>query len=258
MEQWWIIWGLLIPFAGTGAGAAAVFLMKSNIGARTEKMLTGLASGVMLAASVWSLLLPALSMTEDQPVSFLPAVVGFLAGVLFLMLTDKLLPHWLLKEGKDQVPCQKKNGMMIFAVTLHNIPEGMAVGIALAAAFCSHTGISGTAAIALSVGIAIQNFPEGAIISMPLKTEGKTKGTAFAVGVLSGAVEPVFGLLTVMMTGVIIPFMPYLLSFAAGAMIYVVAEELIPQGHSGGCSSLATIGTAVGFALMMALDVAFG
>ena len=258
MERWWILWGLMIPFIGTAAGAAVVFLMKSRISVCVEKFLTGLASGVMLAASVWSLLLPALALSEDQTVTFLPAVTGFLAGVLFLMLTDRLMPHWLLKNGRKKTLCTKKNGMMIFAVTLHNIPEGMAVGIALSAAFCSHGGITVASAIALSVGIAIQNFPEGAIISMPLKSEGRSKKRAFLTGMLSGVVEPIFGCITILFTSLIIPVMPYLLAFAAGAMIYVVDEELIPEAHSGRYSEWATIGLSIGFALMMALDVAFG
>ena len=259
MEQWWIVAGLMVPFAGTAAGAAMVFLMKNRIGDGVEKFLTGLAAGVMLAASVWSLLLPSLAMSEDQPAAFLPAVSGFLAGVLFLMLTDRLMPHWLLKySGRKHTLCTKKNGMMIFAVTLHNIPEGMAVGIALAAAFCSHSGMTAASAMALSAGIAIQNFPEGAIISLPLRSEGRSKGTAFFAGVLSGMVEPVFGFVTILLTGLIVPLMPYLLAFAAGAMIYVVAEELIPEAHRGSHSAGATIGLSIGFVLMMALDVALG
>lgn len=259
MEQWWIIVGLMVPFAGTTAGAAMVFLMKNSISVCLEKLLTGLAAGVMLAASVWSLLLPSLSLSEDQPVAFLPAVTGFLAGVLFLMLTDRLMPQWLLKCGEsNRTRCTKKNSMMVFAVTLHNIPEGMAVGIALAAAFCRHSGMTAASAMALSVGIAIQNFPEGAIISMPLRSEGKSKGRAFLAGVLSGVVEPLFGGLTILLTALVVPVMPYLLAFAAGAMIYVVVEELIPEAHSGRSSAGATIGLSIGFALMMALDVAFG
>ncbi len=258
MEQWWIIGGLMIPFIGTVAGAAVVFLMKSRISVCVEKLLTGLASGVMLAASVWSLLLPSLSLSEDHPVTFLPAVTGLLFGVLFLMLTDRLMPKWILKNGRKKTLCTKKNVMMIFAVTLHNIPEGMAVGIALAAAFCSHSGITAASAMALSVGIAIQNFPEGAIISMPLKSEGRSKERAFLMGMLSGVVEPIFGFITILLTSLIIPMMPYLLAFAAGAMIYVVAEELIPEAHSGRNSEWATIGLSIGFALMMALDVTFG
>ena len=258
MEQWCIVCGLMIPFIGTAAGAAVVFLIKSRIGVCLEKLLSGLASGVMLAASIWSLLLPSLSLSEDQPVTFLPAIIGFFAGILFLMLTDRLMPKLLLKNDREKTLCTKKNGMMIFAITLHNIPEGMAVGIALAAAFCSHSEITATSAMALSVGIAIQNFPEGSIISMPLKSEGKSKPRAFLIGMLSGVVEPIFGFITILLTSLIIPVMPYLLAFAAGAMIYVVAEELIPEAHSGGYSEYATIGLSIGFALMMALDVALG
>lgn len=258
MEQWWILSGLMIPFFGTAAGAAVVFLMKNRMGVCVEKLLTGLASGVMLSASVWSLLLPSLSLSEGQPMAFLPTVIGFWAGILFLMLTDRLMPQRLLKNVNNNTLYTKKNSMMIFAVTLHNIPEGMAVGIALAAAFCSHSGITAASAMALSVGIAIQNFPEGAIISMPLKSEGRSKGKAFLIGTLSGVVEPIFGFITILLTGLIIPIMPYLLAFAAGAMIYVVTEELIPESHSGSYSEWSTIGLSIGFAVMMALDVALG
>lgn len=258
MEQWWILSGLMIPFIGTAAGASVVFLMKSRIGICVEKLLTGLASGVMLAASVWSLLLPSLSLSEGRPMAFFPTVTGFLLGIIFLMFTNRLMPTWLFKKGRKKAHCTKKNSMMIFAVTLHNIPEGMAVGIALAAAYCSNSGITAASAMALSMGIAIQNFPEGAIISMPLKSEGKSKGKAFFTGVLSGVVEPVFGFITILLTGLIIPMMPYLLAFAAGAMIYVVAEELIPEAHSGSYSDWATIGLSIGFALMMTLDVTLG
>ena len=252
--------GLMIPFAGTTLGAAMVFLMKNKINERLEKLLLGFASGVMIAASVWSLLLPSIEMSEGYKFKFLPAAVGFLFGIAFLLVLDSLIPHLHIDKSQEGIKTNKlkKTTMMVLAVTLHNIPEGMAVGVTLAAALNSKSGITMAAATALSVGIAIQNFPEGAIISMPLKSEGASKGKAFLLGTLSGAVEPVFGLITVLLTSTILTALPYLLSFAAGAMIYVVVEELIPDSQMGKHSNIATIGLAVGFVTMMILDIYFG
>ena len=252
--------GLMIPFAGTTLGAAMVFLMKNRINERLEKLLLGFASGVMIAASVWSLLIPSLEMAEGYKLSFIPAAVGFILGIAFLLVLDSVIPHLHIDKTQEGIKTNKlkKTTMMVLAVTLHNIPEGMAVGVTLAAALNSNSRITLASATALSVGIAIQNFPEGAIISMPLKSEGKAKGKAFLLGTLSGAVEPVFGLITVLLTSAILTALPYLLSFAAGAMIYVVVEELIPDSQHGKHSNIATIGLAAGFVLMMILDVYFG
>ena len=253
--------GLMIPFLGTSAGAAMVFLMKGKINPKIEKLLLGFASGVMVAASVWSLLIPSIAMSKDLPIEFIPAAAGFLFGIAFLLILDTVIPHLHIESGSKEgieVSKLRKTTMMVFAVTLHNIPEGMAVGVALAAALQSGGEITAASAAALSIGIAIQNFPEGAIISMPLKTEGMSKPKAFLLGVVSGAVEPVFGFITVLLTGLILSAMPYLLSFAAGAMLYVVVEELIPEMSSGEHSNLGTIAFAVGFTLMMVLDIALG
>ena len=213
--------GLMIPFAGTTLGAATVFLMKNRINERLEKLLLGFASGVMIAASVWSLLIPSLEMAEGYKLSFIPAAVGFILGIAFLLVLDSVIPHLHIDKTQEGIKTNKlkKTTMMVLAVTLHNIPEGMAVGVTLAAALNSNSKITLASATALSIGIAIQNFPEGAIISMPLKSEGKSKGKAFLLGTLSGAVEPVFGLITVLLTSAILTALPYLLSFAAGALI---------------------------------------
>ncbi|MBR7072607.1 MAG: ZIP family metal transporter [Eubacterium sp.] len=252
--------GLMIPIAGTALGAAMVFLMKNEINQKLEKLLLGFASGVMIAASVWSLLLPSIEMSEGYRFKFLPAAVGFLFGVAFLLVLDSVIPHLHIDKSQEGIKTSKlkKTTMMTLAVTLHNIPEGMAVGVTLAAALNSSSKVTMAAATALSVGIAIQNFPEGAIISMPLKSEGASKGKAFLLGMLSGAVEPVFGLITVLLTSTVLTALPYLLSFAAGAMIYVVVEELIPDSQTGKHSNIATVGLAVGFVTMMILDVYFG
>ena len=253
--------GLLIPFLGTSLGSAMVFLMKNKINRKVEKMLLGFASGVMIAASVWSLLIPSINMTEEQgEVAWIPAAVGFLLGIIFLLVLDSLIPHLHLDSDKPEglKARLKKTTMMIFAVTLHNIPEGMAVGVAFAGALAGNTGITMSAAIALAIGIAIQNFPEGAIISMPLKSEGMSKTKAFVYGTLSGAVEPIAAFITILLTSFVTHILPYLLSFAAGAMIYVVVEELIPESQSGEHSNIGTIGVAIGFVLMMILDVALG
>lgn len=250
----------MIPFAGTVLGAATVFLMKNKIKDQIEKMLLGFASGVMIAASVWSLLLPSIEMAAGYRFAFLPAAVGFLCGIGFLLILDRLIPHLHSDQSREGIKTSKlkKTTMMVLAVTLHNIPEGMAVGVALAAALSGESYISAAAAATLSVGIAIQNFPEGAIISMPLKSEGASKGKAFLLGTLSGAVEPVAGLITVLLTSAVLTALPYLLSFAAGAMIYVVVEELIPDAQKGKHSDMATVGLACGFVTMMILDVYFG
>ena len=254
--------GLLIPFLGTTLGSAMVFLMKNKMNKKIEKILLGFAAGVMIAASVWSLLIPSIDMTEEQGKiqAWIPAAVGFMFGILFLLVLDSLIPHLHLDSEKPEglKAKIKKTTMMVFAVTLHNIPEGMAIGVAFAGALTGRTGITMSAAIALAIGIAIQNFPEGAIISMPLKSEGISKTKAFLYGTLSGAVEPIAAFITIMLTSVVTQILPYLLSFAAGAMIYVVVEELIPESQSGEHSNIGTIGVAIGFVLMMILDVALG
>ena len=253
--------GLIIPFIGTTLGAGMVFLMKNKMNSKVEKILLGFASGVMVAASVWSLLIPSIDMAEEQKiVAWLPATIGFLLGIAFLFILDAIIPHLHLKsnEPEGMKSKLKKTTMMVLAVTLHNIPEGMAVGVALAGAVSGNSTITIAGAIALSIGIAIQNFPEGAIISMPLKEEGNSKGKAFLYGTLSGIVEPIFGGVTILLTSLVVPILPYLLSFAAGAMIYVVVEELIPESQVGKHSNLGTIGFSLGFVIMMILDVALG
>ena len=253
--------GLLIPFFGTTLGAAMVFLMKNKINTKVEKILLGFASGVMIAASVWSLLIPSIDMAEQEgKTAWIPAAVGFLLGIIFLLVLDSLIPHLHLKsEEPEGIKANlKKTTMMVLAVTLHNIPEGMAVGVTFAGALLGNSGITMSAAIALAVGIAIQNFPEGAIISMPLRSEGMSKGKAFLCGTLSGIVEPIGAVITILLTNAVVSVLPYLLSFAAGAMIYVVVEELIPEAQEGKHSNLATIGVAIGFVIMMVLDVALG
>ena len=253
--------GLLIPFVGTATGAACVFGMKRALGQGVQKALSGFAAGVMVAASIWSLLIPAMEQCASMGRwAFLPAFVGFWLGVLFLLLLDHLIPHLHRNAKRAEGPKSKlaRTTMMVLAVTLHNIPEGMAVGVVYAGLISGSTEITAGAAMALALGIAIQNFPEGAIISMPLHAEGADKGKAFCYGVLSGAVEPVFGLLTVLAAGLIVPAMPYLLSFAAGAMLYVVVEELIPDMAAGEHSHVGVLLFALGFTIMMALDVALG
>ena len=254
-------WGILIPFLGTSLGAACVFFMKHDMSERLSRILTGFAAGVMVAASIWSLLIPAIEQSEDMgKLSFLPAFIGFWVGVLFLLLLDRLIPHLHVGSEQAEGPKSKlgRTTMMMLAVTLHNIPEGMAVGVVYAGYLAGNAKITVAAAMALSIGIAIQNFPEGAIISMPLRAEGMKVSKAFAGGVLSGIVEPVGAMLTILAAGYIVPALPYLLSFAAGAMIYVVVEELIPEMSQGEHSDLGTIFFAVGFTVMMSLDVALG
>lgn len=256
-----LFWGLLIPFLGTTLGSGMVFLMKNKINKKIEKLLLGFASGVMIAASIWSLIIPALDMAEEQGIiTWLPATIGFLLGICFLLVLDSIIPHLHLNTDKPEGLKSKiqKTTMMVLAVTLHNIPEGMAVGVVFAGALAQNTGITMAGAIALAIGIAIQNFPEGAIISMPLKSEGMSKLKAFLYGTLSGIVEPIGAILTICLTNFVVPILPYLLSFAAGAMIYVVVEELIPESQTGEHSNIGTIGVAIGFVIMMILDVALG
>ena len=257
-----MIWsGLSIPFFGTALGAAMVFLMRGSMNRKLEKLLLGFASGVMIAASVWSLLIPAIDMADKQgTIAWIPATIGFIMGMLFLLVLDSLIPHLHIDSEKPEGVKTKlgKSTMLVLAVTLHNLPEGMAVGVTFAGALMENTEITITGAFALAIGIAIQNFPEGAIISMPLCSSGVSKQKAFVWGVMSGLVEPIGALLTIFLTGFIVPFLPYFLSFAAGAMIYVVVEELIPESQSGEHTNIGTIGVAFGFTLMMILDVALG
>ena len=253
--------GIMIPFLGTAAGAACVFFMKGQIRPLVQKMLLGFASGVMVAASVWSLLMPSMDMAADMgKFAFVPAAVGFLLGIAFLLAMDHLVPHLHMgcEEPEGLKSSWKKTTMLVLAVTLHNIPEGMAVGVVFAGMLQGEELITLTGAFALSLGIAIQNFPEGAIISLPLKSEGFGSGKAFLYGAASGIVEPIGAALTVLLAAYITPVLPYLLSFAAGAMIYVVVEQLIPESAEGEHSNIGTIGFAAGFVLMMILDVALG
>lgn len=268
-----ILLGTLIPFAGTTLGAAMVFFLRGEMNERFHKALLGFASGVMIAASVWSLLIPAIEMSGEQGgIAWVPATVGFLMGMGFLLLLDSLTPHIYQAEEEAESRCgctnpccppaccggQKKTNMLVLAVTLHNIPEGMAVGVTFAGVLNEHAMISLAGAFVLAVGIAVQNFPEGAIISMPLRAKGMPRGRAFLYGTASGAVEPVAAWITILLTRLVLPVLPYLLAFAAGAMIYVVVEELVPESQAGKHSSIGTIGVALGFTLMMILDVALG
>lgn len=256
-----VFYGILIPFLGTSLGAACVFFMKHDMSERLSRILTGFAAGVMVAASIWSLLIPAMEQSEEMgKFAFVPAVAGFWGGILFLLLLDHIIPHLHRYSVSAEGPKSRlqRTTMMVLAVTLHNIPEGMAVGVVYAGYLAGNAKITVAAAMALSIGIAIQNFPEGAIISMPLRAEGMKVSKAFAGGVLSEIVEPVGAMLTILAAGYIVPALPYLLSFAAGAMIYVVVEELIPEMSQGEHSDLGTIFFAVGFTVMMSLDVALG
>ena len=254
-------WGILIPFLGTSLGAACVFFMKKNLSDMVQRALTGFAAGVMVAASVWSLLIPAMEQAAGMgKLSFVPAVAGFWIGILFLLGLDHIVPHLHAKSGQTEGPKSqlRRTTMMVLAVTLHNIPEGMAVGVVYAGYLSGSAQITAAGALALSLGIAIQNFPEGAIISMPLRAEGMKKGKAFCGGVLSGVVEPIGAMLTILAAQLVVPALPYLLSFAAGAMLYVVVEELIPEMSQGSHSNIGTLFFAVGFSVMMMLDVALG
>lgn len=251
--------GITIPFLGTVLGAMLVFLMRKNLNIRVEKILLGFAAGVMIAASIWSLIIPSIEMSSNlEKLSFLPAAIGFLLGIFFLLLLDSIIPHLHVNSDEPEGVKSKlkKSTMLVLAVTLHNIPEGMAVGVVLAGAYYGNTLISLSGAIALAIGIAIQNFPEGAIISLPLKSTGVSKTKSFLLGVMSGIVEPIAAIITILLIKYINPILPYLLSFAAGAMIYVVVEELIPESQAKEHSNWATISLAIGFTLMMILDIA--
>ena len=254
-------YGILIPFLGTSLGAACVFFMKRALSDRLQRILTGFAAGVMVAASVWSLLIPAIEQSAAfGRLAFFPAFAGFWLGILFLLALDQLIPHLHAKSNQAEGPKSQlqRTTKMVLAVTLHNIPEGMAVGVVYAGFLSGGSQITAAAALALSLGIAIQNFPEGAIISMPLRAEGMKKSKAFCCGVLSGVVEPIGAVLTILAARLIVPALPYLLSFAAGAMLYVVVEELIPEMSQGTHSNIGTVFFAVGFSVMMMLDVALG
>ena len=253
-----IILGIAVPFIGTSLGAAMVFFLKKQISSTLQKILIGFAAGVMVAASFWSLLQSAIESSEG-PLFFLPAAIGFLVGIGFLLTLDVVTPH-IHMDNKPEGPQSgfKRTTKLILAVTLHNIPEGMAVGVVYAGFLSGNAGITSAGALALALGIAIQNFPEGAIVSMPLRAEGMEKGKTFWYGVLSGAVEPIAAVITILAANAVIPILPYLLAFAAGAMMYVVVEELIPEMSEGKHSNLATIAFSLGFVLMMILDVALG
>ena len=256
-----VLLGIMVPFLGTTLGSALVFLMRGEMNIKLQRTLTGFAAGVMVAASVWSLLIPSIDQSAHMgKLSFIPAVIGFLLGMIFLLVLDTFTPHMHLNSNQAEGVKVKldRTTMLVLAVALHNIPEGMAVGAVFAGLISDSTEITLLGAFALSMGIAIQNFPEGAIISMPLKAEGVGKGRAFLYGALSGAVEPLAAILTILLSGIMVPILPYLLSFAAGAMLYVVVEELIPEMCEGEHSNIGTIFFAVGFSLMMILDVALG
>ncbi len=252
--------GILIPFIGTTLGSLMVFLLKEKLNNKVEKLLLGFASGVMIAASIWSLIIPSIEMAKNiNIVAWVPATIGFLLGTFFLLILDFVIPYvHLNKENEDKQFKLSKNTKLVLAVTLHNIPEGMAVGVIFAGILSGDSSITLAGAFALSIGIAIQNFPEGAIISMPLKSCGMSKLKSFIIGTLSGVVEPIAAIITVLLTNMIKPVLPYLLAFAAGSMIYVVVEELIPDAHDNDTSRMSIIGTSLGFVLMMILDVALG
>ena len=256
-----LVIGLLIPLLGTMLGAAFVFLMKDEMSTRLQKSLLGFASGVMVAASVWSLLIPAMEMEEAKGAwSVMPAAVGFLLGIGFLLALDELTPHLHVGTDKPEGPRShlSRTAMLALAVTIHNLPEGMAVGVVFAGAEEGAAGMTLASALAVSIGIAIQNVPEGAIISMPMRAEGNSKWRSFLIGSLSGAVEPIGALAVVLLASLMTPVLPYMLAFAAGAMFYVVVEELIPEASEGEHSNLSSIGFAIGFVLMMVLDVVMG
>lgn len=253
--------GIILPFIGTTLGSFMVFFLKDKINDKLQRILIGFAAGVMIAASIWSLIIPSIEQSSGLGnLSFIPAAIGFILGVLFLLLLDSIIPHLHVNSDKPEgIKSNLKNRtMLMLAVTLHNIPEGMAVGVILAGAYYGDNVITLMGALTLSIGIAIQNFPEGAIISMPLKAEGMSKKKAFLFGTLSGIVEPIAALLTILLARFVTPILPYILSFAAGAMIYVVVEELIPESQTGEHTNLATIALTLGFVLMMILDIALG
>lgn len=252
---------LILPFAGTALGSAFVFLLKDKIPSLLQKALLGFASGVMVAASVWSLLIPSMNMCESSGKwAVMPALIGFLCGIGFLLLMDRIIPHLHLNSSTPEGPRSKlsRTSMLTLAVTLHNLPEGMAVGVVLAGALEGSVEISSAGVIALAAGIAIQNIPEGAIISTPLRSENYSKTRAFLLGALSGIVEPIGAILTLLLAAYVVPILPYLLAFAAGSMMYVVVEELIPESAAGKHSNIGTIGFAIGFSIMMVLDVVLG
>lgn len=256
-----VIKGVFIPFLGTALGAACVLFMRDALNVAVQRILTGFAAGVMVAASIWSLLIPAMEQAASMGRwAFIPAVAGFWIGILFLLILDRIIPHLHQGSSEPEGPKTelKKTTMLVLAVTLHNIPEGMAVGVVFAGCMAGNESITMAGALVLAIGIAIQNFPEGAIISMPLRSEGMKKSRAFLYGALSGAVEPAAALFTIWASGYIIPLLPYLLSFAAGAMLYVVVEELIPEMSAGNHSNLGTVFFALGFTVMLTLDVALG
>ncbi|NVF12034.1 ZIP family metal transporter [Anaerococcus sp. AGMB00486] len=260
-----IIIGVLIPFLGTSLGAAMVYLMKNELSNKVQKSLAGFAAGVMVAASIWSLIIPGMDMVENQMgrMAWIPAVIGFAVGIAFLLFLDNVIPHQHVDSNVPEGPkssSMRKTTMMVLAVIIHNIPEGMAVGVSFAGVLAGETNLAMASAIVLSIGIAIQNFPEGAIISMPLKSQGIGKHKAFGMGVFSGAVEPMAAIITILLSQIMIPILPYLLSFAAGAMLYVVVEELIPEatGEGKDHTNLGTIWFSVGFSVMMILDVMLG
>lgn len=256
-----LVIGLLIPFLGTVLGSAFVFFMKKDMPVLLQKALLGFASGVMVAASVWSLLIPSIEMSSEAGKgAVIPAVIGFLLGMAFLLFIDYITPHLHIGDDHPEGPRSKlsRTAMLSLAVTIHNLPEGMAVGVVLAGALQNNLGISAAGALAMSIGIAIQNIPEGAIISMPMRAEGNSRMRSFLLGSLSGIVEPLGGLIVILLASFMTPVLPYMLAFAAGAMMYVVIEELIPETSEGEHSNLGTIGFALGFALMMVLDVVLG
>jgi ZIP family zinc transporter len=256
-----ILLGILLPFIGTVLGSSMVFLIKGDINIKLQKFLLGFAAGVMVAASIWSLIIPSIDLSGNLgKLSFLPAAIGFLLGIGFLLLLDTIIPHLHINSEKPEgvKSSFKKRTMLMLSVTLHNIPEGMAVGVVLAGALYGNELLSLSAALILSAGIAIQNFPEGAVISMPLLADGISKPKSFLYGTLSGVVEPIAAGITLLLTSIVTPILPYILAFAAGSMIYVVVEELVPESQEGEHSNIATIGVALGFVLMMILDITLG
>lgn len=251
--------GILIPFIGTALGSLMVFLLKEKLNSKIEKFLLGFASGVMIAASIWSLIIPSIEMSKKENIiAWLPATIGFLLGIFFLLILDLIIPYINLNKENNKKFKLSKNVKLVLAVTLHNIPEGMAVGVAFASILSKNNSMTLASAFALSIGIAIQNFPEGAIISMPLKSSGMSKLKSFNIGTLSGVVEPIAAIITILLVNMIRPVLPYLLAFASGSMIYVVIEELIPDAHYNDRFKISTLGTSFGFCLMMILDVSLG